>query len=89
MPRKVKSSQAKQVSQTEAQPVNEAPLIEPGNEAPLTKDDYLKARETIKNYRESQKNKPKRKCSERQLQALAQGRMKNKRFANKTTGNNQ
>ena len=97
MPRK-----AKQVSQSEAQR-DEAQLVEPINEAQrdqrsqpnevrptqLTKDDYLKARETIKNYREAQKAKPKRPCSDKQLAALAAGRARNKRFANKTTGENQ
>ena len=72
------NDEVKQVEQTEeAQPL------------PPNKDDYVKARNVIKQYRESQKLKPKRKCSERQLEALAQGRMKNKRFANKTTGANQ
>ena len=83
MPRK-----AKQVSQPEA-PVVEEPT-DVGNEPTvLTKDDYNKARATIKSYREAQKAKPKRKCSEAQLAALKAGREKNKRFANKTTGQNQ
>ena len=47
----------------------------------LTKDDYLKAKATIKQFREEKKAKPKRVCSEKQLAALAQGRAKNKRFA--------
>ena len=74
-----------QVSQTnEPQPVEEPADV--GHESvALTKDDYLKARSVIKSYREAEKNKPKRKCSEAQLAALAQGRMKNKRFANKTS----
>ena len=62
------------------------PVNEPVNEVQpvaLTKDDYNKARATIKSYREAQKNKPKRQCTEKQLAALAQGRAKNKRFANK------
>ena len=88
MPRRSKKS----IEQTtEAQPV-EAQLVEPINEVrptQLTKDDYLKARETIKNYREAQKAKPKRKCSDKQLAALAAGRARNKCFANKTTGENQ
>ena len=67
-----------------------APLVEPTNEpAPLTKDDYVKAKATIKSYREAQKNRPKRPCSEKQLAALKAGRERNKRFANKTTGKNQ
>ena len=47
----------------------------------LTKADYLKAKATIKQFREEKKAKPKRKCSEAQLAALAAGREKNKRFA--------
>ena len=47
----------------------------------LTKDDYLKAKATIKQFREEKKAKPKRPCSEAQLAALARGRAKNKRFA--------
>ena len=44
-----------------------------------TKSDYIKARAVIVSYRESQKNKPKRKCTEKQLAALATGRAKNTR----------
>ena len=93
MPRRSKKSieQTTEAQPVEAQPV-EAQLVEPINEVrptQLTKDDYLKARETIKNYREAQKAKPKRKCSDKQLAALAAGRARNKRFANKTTGENQ
>ena len=65
------------VEQTEAQ------------QLPPNKDDYMKARATIKSYREAQKSKPKRVCSEKQLAALAAGRARNKRFANKTTGTSQ
>ena len=73
-----------QVSQP-AQPVEEPADV--GHESvALTKDDYLKARATIKSYREAQKNKPKRACSEKQLAALAAGRQRNKRFA-KTSEN--
>ena len=84
MPRK-----AKQVSQPiQTQLVQNQPIEEPtdaGHEPTiLTKDDYLKARATIKSYRESQKNKPKRKCSDKQLEALAAGRARNKRFAKKS-----
>ena len=83
MPRK-----AKQVSQSEVPAVVETPTVEPINEAQptLTKDDYNKARHVIKQYRASQKSKPKRPCTQKQLEALAQGRLKNKRFANKSTG---
>ena len=86
MPRKTKPIQS-----TEA-PVDEAQLVEQANEAQptqLTKEDYNKARATIKQFREAQKSKPKRKCSEKQLAALAAGRMKNKRLSNKSTGTNQ
>lgn len=54
----------------------------------LTKEEYNKARETIKQYREAQKAKPKRKCSEKQLAALAAGRERNKRFAKKQENTN-
>ena len=64
----------------------EAPSVEPVNEVQSStpnKDEYLKARMVIKSYREAQKTKPKRQCSEKQLEALAKGRAVNKRFANK------
>ena len=75
MPRKAKSNQSSQAV--------EPPPVEPVNEPkpiPLTKDDYLKARATIKQFREEKRNRPKRQCSEKQLAALAQGRAKNNRF---------
>lgn len=50
----------------------------------LTKADYLKARATIKQFREEKKNKPKRKCTEKQLAALAAGRARNQKFAKKS-----
>ena len=50
----------------------------------ISKSDYLKARETIKTYRKSQKDKPKRKCTEKQLAALAAGRAKNPRNKSKS-----
>ena len=50
----------------------------------LTKADYLKARATIKSYREAQKARPKRQCTERQLEALRLGREKNQRCKKKT-----
>ena len=86
---------AKQVSQAnESQPVEEPADV--GHEPiALTKEEYLRARATIKSYREAQKNKPKRKCSDKQLAALKAGRERNKRFQNKTgetnknTGENQ
>ena len=66
----------------EAQP----PLdVQPQTEAPpvITKADYIKARATIKQFRETQKTKPKRACTEKQLAALAAGRAKNQRFKKK------
>ena len=50
-----------------------------------TRDDYLRARATIQLYRENQKQKPKRKCSEKQLAALAAGRAKNSRCQKKVS----
>ena len=44
-----------------------------------TREDYLKARAVIQLYRENQKNRPKRKCSDKQLAALAAGRAANAR----------
>ena len=79
MPKKTKPIQTSDVA--------EVPIVESTNEAQpvaLTKEDYLKARATIQQFREEKKNKPKRPCSEKQLAALAAGRMKNKRFANCT-----
>ena len=84
MPRRSKKS----VEQTnEPQLVQTEPVEQTSDtqSLPPNKDDYLRARATIKSYRESQKNKPKRTCSEKQLAALAAGRMKNKRFSNKTS----
>ena len=77
----------KVVEQTNQAEAVEAKPVEQVNEAPvaLTKDDYIKARATIKSYREAQKAKPKRKCSEAQLAALKAGREKNKRFQKKTS----
>lgn len=84
MPRS-KKVQATEPKPAEPKPV-EAPPVEPINEVqplPPNKDDYMKAKATIKSYREAQKSKPKRVCSEKQLAALAAGRAKNKRFAKK------
>ena len=63
----------------------EPKVLEDQAETPpsLTKADYLRARATIKSYREAQKNKPKRQCSERQLEALRLGREKNARCKKK------
>ena len=79
MPRK-----AKQVISSE--PIEETKPVEEVKETqplPPNKDDYLRARALIKQYRENKKNQPKRKCSEKQLAALAAGRERNKRFAKK------
>ena len=82
MPRS-KKVQVQSSEPVESQPVNQ-PIVEVQPVA-LTKEDYLKARATIKNYREAQKSKPKRPCSQKQLEALAAGRARNKHFANKTS----
>ena len=63
-----------------AQPVEQTNEPQP---IPLTKEDYIKARATIKQYREAQSTRPKRPCSQKQLEALAAGRAKNKRFQKK------
>ena len=76
MPRSKKVVQAVESSTT---PLNESAVATP---LAYTKEDYNKARETIKQYREAQKSKPKRKCSEKQLEALKAGREKNNRFKN-------
>ena len=41
-----------------------------------TKSDYIRAKAIINSYKEAQKTRPKRKCSEKQLAALAAGRAK-------------
>ena len=41
-----------------------------------TKSDYIRAKAIINSYKEAQKTRPKRKCSEKQLAALAAGRDK-------------
>ena len=65
----------------------EAPIVdEPADNSnkptslSISKEDYLKARATIKQYNESKKSRPKRKCSDKQLAALAAGRARNQRF---------
>ena len=83
MPRK-----AKQVKES-VEPVEEQTDI--GHEStPLSasRDDYLRARAVIQLYRENQKNRPKRKCSEKQLAALAEGRAKNSRTKKKEDNQN-
>ena len=77
---------AKAKSNQPSQAVEPTPPVEPVNEPQpihLTKEDYLKARATIKQFREEKRNRPKRVCSERQLEALAKGREANKRFKKK------
>ena len=64
---------SKPVEQTE-----ESPITPPPN-----RDQYLKARALIQLYRENQKSKPKRPCSDKQLAALAAGRNKNPRSKKK------
>ena len=68
------SNDSKPVEQSESQPL-----------PPPNRDQYLKARALIQLYRENQKSKPKRPCSERQLEALAAGRSKNPRNKKKDT----
>jgi len=79
MPRKAKAvkESVKQIDST-----NESNQVEPIEEPkPISasRDDYLRARAVIQLYRENQKNRPKRPCSDKQLQALAAGRAKNSR----------
>ena len=69
MPKKVKQTEPEIV---EAKPVEPQPLT-------ASRDDYLRARAVIQLYRENQKNRPKRPCSEKQLAALKAGREKNSR----------
>ena len=87
MPRKakaVKESVAKQVDSTNESVKQVEPIEEP-KPISATRDDYIKARAVIQLYRENQKNRPKRPCSEKQLQALAAGRMKNSRCKKPTS----
>ena len=79
MPRRSKQS----VEQSNQEQLAEE-LADVGHEPTiLTKADYLKAKATIKQFREEKKAKPKRPCSQKQLEALAAGRARNKRFAKK------
>jgi len=85
MPRKPKAvkESVKAVDST-----NESKQVEPIEEPkPLSasRDDYLRARAVIQLYRENQKNRPKRPCSEAQLAALAKGRAKNSRCKKPTS----
>ena len=64
------SKQEKTVeSQQEQQEQPQQPIV-------YTKSDYIKARAVIASYKEAQKTRPKRQCSEKQLAALAAGRAK-------------
>ena len=85
MPRvkKVKES----VEPTEPKQEEPAEVSKPAEPKPIsaTRDDYIKARAVIQLYRENQKQKPKRKCSEKQLAALAAGRAKNSRCQKKVS----
>ena len=49
----------------------------------LTKDDIKRAKELLARARQEKKDKPKRKCTEKQLAALAAGRAKNPRLNKK------
>ena len=75
-------------SKANAQPVEAPPVEAPVEESEpqptiVSKEEYQKARQTIKRYRETKKQQPKRPCSEKQLAALKAGRERNKRFAKK------
>ena len=69
-------SEQKNISQETTKP--EQPII-------YSKSDMIKAKAIIQSYRQQQKDRPKRKCSEKQLAALAAGREKNKRNKPKQT----
>ena len=81
MPRKSKASVQPQAVEAPQQ----APPVETIEAKPATptKEDYQRARQTIKQYRETKKQQPKRQCSAKQLEALAAGRARNKRFQKK------
>ena len=49
----------------------------------LSKDEIRKAKELLARARQEKKDKPKRKCTEKQLAALAAGRAKNPRLNKK------
>ena len=86
MPRKSKA-QATPADDPPVQP-NKQPLTRSSAEtnlneqtpATVSKEDYMHARSVIKQYRETKKTQPKRKCSEAQLAALAAGRARNSRI---------
>ena len=65
----------------EPAPIVEAqPVQPPAAPSTPTKEDYIKARTVIKQYRETKKSQPKIPCSAKQLEALAKGREANKRY---------
>ena len=67
------------MSKTENQIESPQESLEPVQQSQAySKSDYIKARAIISAYKEAQKNKPKRQCSEKQLAALAAGREKAK-----------
>ena len=82
MPR-VKKQVKESVEPTEV-PKQTEPVEEPKSVS-ATREDYLRARAVIQLYRENQKQRPKRKCSEKQLAALAAGRAKNSRCQKKVS----
>ena len=82
MPRKAK--QVKESVEPSEVPKQVEPVEEP-KPVSATRDDYIKARAVIQLYRENQKQRPKRKCSEKQLEALAAGRAKNSRCQKKVS----
>ena len=60
---------------TNQQPIEETKDVsEPKT---YTKSDYIHAKAVISAYKEAQKNRPKRQCSQKQLEALAKGREAN------------
>ena len=61
------------------------PITEPIESQPqmLSKDQIKKAKELLARARQEKKDKPKRKCTEKQLAALAAGRAKNPRLNKK------
>ena len=83
MPRKAKA--VKESIDSASEPKIVEPVEETNKPVSTSRDDYLRARAVIQLYREAQKNRPKRPCSEKQLQALAAGREKNSRCKKKPT----
>ena len=71
---------SKQLVSTESSQNENQSEIQNQNEQPVStsysKSDYIKARAVISAYKEQQKSKPKRVCSQKQLDALKAGREK-------------